>query len=257
MATGTGLDLLEKARPKQYFDVGIAEQHAVTMAAGMACEGLRPVCAIYSTFLQRALDMVIHDVALQSLPVVFAVDRGGLVGEDGATHAGSFDISFLRCIPNMVVMTPSDENEARQMLHTGYQHPGPASVRYPRGTGPGAGGIGADRDHRLLHALGGLAHGIGEGLRAGVGHRGAVDRVLALRVDGDVEQLRLVRRRLARLDAQLGMEPADELVGAHQCAHERFAHLHVEFPNRFQVEYCIKRNCFVHLRWRQFQQLAQ
>ena len=120
-------------------DVAIAEQHAVTLAAGMACDGLKPVVAIYSTFLQRAYDQLIHDVALQDLDVLFAIDRAGLVGEDGATHAGSFDLSYLRCIPNMVVMAPSDENDCRQMLYTGYRHSGPAAVRYPRGTGPGTG----------------------------------------------------------------------------------------------------------------------
>jgi 1-deoxy-D-xylulose-5-phosphate synthase len=119
------------------FDVGIAEQHAVTFAAGLACEGLKPVVAIYSTFLQRAYDQLIHDVALQNLPVVFAIDRAGLVGADGPTHAGSFDISFLRCIPNMAVLCPSDENECRQMLYTAFQMNQPTAVRYPRGTGPG------------------------------------------------------------------------------------------------------------------------
>jgi 1-deoxy-D-xylulose-5-phosphate synthase len=117
--------------------VAIAEQHAVTLAAGMACEGQKPVVAIYSTFLQRAYDQVVHDVALQNLDVTFAIDRAGLVGEDGPTHAGSFDISYLRCIPNMVIAAPSDENECRQLLYTAYQYPGPAAVRYPRGTGTG------------------------------------------------------------------------------------------------------------------------
>ena len=124
--------------PKRYFDVGIAEQHAVTFAAGIACEGMRPVVAIYSTFLQRGYDQLIHDVALQNLPVVFALDRAGLVGSDGATHQGSYDIGFLRCIPNMVVMTPSDENECRQLLYTASQLGQPAAVRYPRGSGSGA-----------------------------------------------------------------------------------------------------------------------
>jgi 1-deoxy-D-xylulose-5-phosphate synthase len=124
--------------PERYYDVGIAEQHAVTFAAGLACEGLKPVVAIYSTFLQRAYDQLIHDVALQNLPVVFAIDRAGLVGADGPTHAGSFDISFLRCIPNMAVLCPADENECRQMLYTAFQMDQPTAVRYPRGTGPGA-----------------------------------------------------------------------------------------------------------------------
>ena len=137
MREGSGLVEYSKRFPKRYFDVAIAEQHAVTLAAGMACEGLRPVVAIYSTFLQRAYDQLIHDVALQSLPVVFALDRAGLVGSDGATHQGSFDLSYLRCIPNLVVMAPADENECRQMLYTATTLDAPAAVRYPRGTGPG------------------------------------------------------------------------------------------------------------------------
>ena len=138
MREGSGLVRFSREYPDRYFDVGIAEQHAVTLAAGMACEGGKPVVAIYSTFLQRAYDQLIHDVALQNLDVLFAIDRAGLVGPDGATHAGSFDLSYLRCIPNMVVMAPSDENECRKMLSTGFQHQGPAAVRYPRGGGIGA-----------------------------------------------------------------------------------------------------------------------
>ena len=138
MREGSGLVRFSREYPDRYFDVGIAEQHAVTLAAGMACEGGKPVVAIYSTFLQRAYDQLIHDVALQNLDVLFAIDRAGLVGPDGATHAGSFDLSYLRCIPNMVVMAPSDENECRQMLSTGFQYQGPAAVRYPRGGGIGA-----------------------------------------------------------------------------------------------------------------------
>jgi 1-deoxy-D-xylulose-5-phosphate synthase len=137
MREGSGLVKFSQQYPDRYFDVAIAEQHAVTFAAGMACDGLRPVVAIYSTFLQRGYDQLIHDVALQNLPVVFALDRGGLVGADGPTHHGTFDLSFLRCIPNMTVMTPSDENECRQMLFTGMQLDGPSAVRYPRGAGPG------------------------------------------------------------------------------------------------------------------------
>ena len=137
MREGSGLVEYSKKFPQRYFDVAIAEQHAVTFAAGLACEGLKPVVAIYSTFLQRAYDQLIHDVALQNLPVVFALDRAGLVGGDGATHQGSYDHSFLRCIPNMVVMAPADENECRQMLYTGTTLPGPSAVRYPRGQGPG------------------------------------------------------------------------------------------------------------------------
>jgi 1-deoxy-D-xylulose-5-phosphate synthase len=137
MREGSGLVEFERRFPDRYFDVAIAEQHAVTLAAGLACEGLRPVVAIYSTFLQRAYDQLIHDVALQELPVVFAIDRGGLVGSDGATHQGAFDLSYLRCVPNMVVMAPADENECRQMLYTAATLDGPAAVRYPRGQGPG------------------------------------------------------------------------------------------------------------------------
>ena len=137
MCEGSGMTTFAKRFPKRYHDVAIAEQHAVTLAAGLACEGLKPVVAIYSTFLQRAYDQLIHDVVLQNLDVLFAIDRAGLVGEDGPTHAGSFDLSYLRCLPNMIVMAPSDENETRQLLFTGYQHRGPAAVRYPRGTGPG------------------------------------------------------------------------------------------------------------------------
>ncbi len=138
MREGSGMVRFEKLYPERYYDVGIAEQHAVTFAAGMATEGLKPVLAIYSTFLQRGYDQLIHDVALQNLDVTFALDRAGLVGADGATHAGNYDLAFLRCIPNMVVMAASDENECRQMLTTAYQHPGPAAVRYPRGAGIGA-----------------------------------------------------------------------------------------------------------------------
>ena len=137
MCEGSGLTAFSEKFPQRYFDVGIAEQHALTFAAGMACEGMKPVVAIYSTFLQRAYDQLIHDVALQNLDVTFAIDRAGLVGGDGATHAGTFDLSFLRCIPNMVVMAPADENECRNMLTTAWQYKGPAAVRYPRGTGPG------------------------------------------------------------------------------------------------------------------------
>jgi len=138
MREGSGMVRFNAEYPDRYFDVGIAEQHSVTFAAGLACESLKPVVAIYSTFLQRAYDQLIHDVALQNLDVTFALDRAGLVGADGATHAGNYDLAFLRCIPNMVVMAASDENECRQMLTTAYHYPGPAAVRYPRGAGVGA-----------------------------------------------------------------------------------------------------------------------
>lgn len=137
MGEGSGMKDFAQQYPERFHDVAIAEQHAVTFAAGMACDGLKPIVAIYSTFLQRAYDQLIHDVALQNLNVLFAIDRAGLVGEDGPTHAGSFDLSFLRCIPNMVVMAPSDENETHKLLSTGFHHQGPAAVRYPRGKGPG------------------------------------------------------------------------------------------------------------------------
>ncbi|HET7400311.1 MAG TPA: 1-deoxy-D-xylulose-5-phosphate synthase, partial [Usitatibacter sp.] len=160
MREGSGLVRFSQEFPQRYFDVGIAEQHAVTFAAGLAVEGLRPVVAIYSTFLQRAYDQLIHDVALQNLPVVFALDRGGLVGADGPTHHGAFDHSFLRCIPNLTVMAPADENECRQMLYTGFTLPGPSAVRYPRGTGPGA---------DIVNAMQALPVGRGEIRREGKG----------------------------------------------------------------------------------------
>jgi len=138
MREGSGMVKFSQQFPERYFDVGIAEQHAVTFAAGLAVAGMKPVVAIYSTFLQRAYDQLIHDVALQSLPVVFALDRGGLVGADGPTHHGAFDLSYLRCIPNLTVMAPADENECRQMLYTAFTIDGPSAVRYPRGAGPGA-----------------------------------------------------------------------------------------------------------------------
>ena len=138
MCDGSGLNAFAEAYPDRYFDVGIAEQHALTFAAGLACDGLKPVVAIYSTFLQRAYDQLIHDIALQNLPVLLAIDRAGLVGADGPTHAGSFDLSYLRCIPNTLIMAPSDENECRQMLYTGFMHNGLSAVRYPRGSGKGA-----------------------------------------------------------------------------------------------------------------------
>lgn len=137
MCEGSGMLEFSEQYPERFYDVAIAEQHAVTLAAGMACENQKPVVAIYSTFLQRAYDQLVHDVALQNLDVTFAIDRAGLVGEDGPTHAGSFDISFMRCIPNMIIATPSDENECRLLLNTSYQYPGPAAIRYPRGTGTG------------------------------------------------------------------------------------------------------------------------
>jgi 1-deoxy-D-xylulose-5-phosphate synthase len=137
MREGSGLVKFSELYPDRYFDVGIAEQHSVTVAAGMACEGLKPVVAIYSTFLQRAYDQVIHDVVIQHLPVLFAIDRAGVVGPDGPTHNGSYDFTYLRCLPDTVIMAPADENECRQMLYTGFRLDQPAAVRYPRGNGPG------------------------------------------------------------------------------------------------------------------------
>jgi 1-deoxy-D-xylulose-5-phosphate synthase len=163
MKEGSDLIAFSERFPDRYFDVAIAEQHAVTLAAGMACEGAKPVVAIYSTFLQRAYDQVVHDVAVQNLDVLFAIDRAGLVGEDGPTHAGSFDLSFLRCLPNMLIMAPADENETRQMLTTGFLHNGPAAVRYPRGTGPG---VAIDPELEALP--------IGKGLITRQGHEVAI-----------------------------------------------------------------------------------
>jgi 1-deoxy-D-xylulose-5-phosphate synthase len=163
MCEGSGMVEFARHHPDRYFDVGIAEQHALTFAAGMACEGQKPVVAIYSTFLQRAYDQLIHDIALQNLDVTFAIDRAGLVGADGATHAGAFDLSFLRCIPNLIVMAPADEQECRQMLSTAYRHTGPAAVRYPRGTGPG-----------ILPAEGLQTLPIGKAERRRRGHRVAI-----------------------------------------------------------------------------------
>jgi len=138
MATGTGLDKLQEKLPKQYIDVGIAEQHAVTLSAGLACEGMRPVVAIYSTFLQRGYEQIIHDVCIQNLPVFFCLDRAGIVGADGPTHQGMYDISFLRCLPNMTIMAPKDEAELQRMVVTGINHTsGPIAMRYPRGNGYG------------------------------------------------------------------------------------------------------------------------
>jgi 1-deoxy-D-xylulose-5-phosphate synthase len=163
MCEGSGMQEFAEKFADRYFDVGIAEQHALTFAAGLACDGYKPVVAIYSTFLQRAYDQLIHDIAIQKLPVVLAIDRGGLVGADGATHAGSFDLSFLRCIPNMIVMTPSDENECRQMLYTAITLDTPTAVRYPRGMGPGV---------PIVSEMQALTVGRGEVRRAG--HRVAI-----------------------------------------------------------------------------------
>jgi 1-deoxy-D-xylulose-5-phosphate synthase len=160
MCEGSGMVNFAKQYPDRYFDVAIAEQHAVTLAAGMACDGVKPVVAIYSTFLQRGYDQLIHDVALQNLDVTFAIDRAGLVGQDGATHHGAFDLSYMRCIPNLIIAAPSNENDCRQLLVSAYNHPGPSAVRYPRGEGIGA---------RMEPELNGLEIGKGEIVRQGSG----------------------------------------------------------------------------------------
>lgn len=170
MREGSGLVEFEKRFPGRYYDVGIAEQHAVTFAAGMACEGVKPVVAIYSTFLQRAYDQLIHDVALQNLPVVFALDRAGLVGADGATHAGAYDIPFVRCIPNMSMACPADERECRQLLTTAFEQDHPVAVRYPRGSGAGV---------VPLASLEGLPFGKGEVRRMGAAPQGQRIAILA------------------------------------------------------------------------------
>ncbi|WP_454455990.1 1-deoxy-D-xylulose-5-phosphate synthase [Thauera phenylacetica] len=201
MREGSGLVRFAREFPERYFDVGIAEQHAVTFAAGLACEGFVPVVAIYSTFLQRAYDQLIHDVALQNLPVVFAIDRGGLVGADGATHHGAFDLSFLACVPNLVVMAPADEDECRQMLYTAIQHPGPSAVRYPRGSGNGT------TPQAQMRAL---PIGRGEVVRRGrgvallaFGSMLQVAREVAETLDATVANMRFVKPLDAELVAEL------------------------------------------------------
>jgi 1-deoxy-D-xylulose-5-phosphate synthase len=207
MREGSGMVAYSEKFPERYFDVGIAEQHAVTFAAGLACEGLKPVVAIYSTFLQRGYDQLVHDVAIQNLPVVFALDRGGLVGGDGATHNGAFDYAFLRTVPNLAVMAPSDENECRQMLYTAFTLDAPAAVRYPRGTGPGA---------AIEKPMRALALGRGEVRRRRRGARGGV-AILAFgsmlhpalaaaeALDATVANMRFVKP----LDTELVRELAD------------------------------------------------
>ena len=191
MREGSGLVAFSERFPERYFDVAIAEQHALTLAAGMAVRGLKPVVAIYSTFLQRAYDQLIHDIALQDLPVLLAIDRGGVVGPDGPTHAGSFDLAFLRCVPNMVIMAPADEAECRRMLSTGFAHDGPAAVRYPRGRG-----IGIEPDHDLAT----LPLGRGEIVRQGhdtallvFGAPLAAAREAAERLDATVANMRFIK----------------------------------------------------------------
>jgi 1-deoxy-D-xylulose-5-phosphate synthase len=196
MCEGSGMVRFAAEYPERYFDVGIAEQHAVTFAAGLACEGVKPVVAIYSTFLQRAYDQLIHDVAIQNLPVVFALDRAGLVGADGATHNGAFDLAYLRCVPNLTVMTPADENECRQMLDTAFGMSTPAAVRYPRGTGPGV---------AVSRALQTLAIGKGELRR-----RGARVAILAF---GSMLKPAFEAPGARRHAAACAVKPLDEPVG--------------------------------------------
>ncbi len=241
MREGSGLVRFEQEFPNRYFDVGIAEQHAVTFAAGLACEGMKPVVAIYSTFLQRAYDQLIHDVAIQNLPVMFALDRGGLVGADGATHHGAFDLSYLRCVPNLVVMAPSDENECRRLLTTAFRYDGPAAVRYPRGTGPGV------AIERTLEPL-----PIGQGIvrRESGAHPGAQVAILAFgsmvqpalaaaeAIDATVADMRFVKpidralvERLARShDALVTVEENVVLGGAGSACREVLDELGIERP---------------------------
>ena len=209
MREGSGLVRFAQEFPDRYFDVGIAEQHAVTFAAGLACEGLKPVLAIYSTFLQRGYDQLIHDVCIQNLPIVFALDRAGLVGGDGATHNGAFDLTYLRCVPNMVVMTPSDENECRQMLATAFSLDRPAAVRYPRGSGPGA---------EIVKEMSSLPLGKGVVRRRGSGGRGSVAILAfgsllkpALEAGNDLDATVVDMRFVKPVDADL----AAELAGTH------------------------------------------
>src|SRR3989454_1401214 len=209
MREGSGMVEYSERFPERYFDVGIAEQHAVTFAAGLACEGMRPVLAIYSTFLQRGYDQLIHDVAIQNLPVVFALDRGGLVGGDGATHNGAFDLTYLRCVPDMVVMTPSDENECRQMLATAFSLDQPAAVRYPRGSGPGAG---------IVKELSSLPLGKGVVRRRRAGGGGSVAILAfgsllkpALEAGNELDATVVDKRFVKPVDAEL----AAELAGNH------------------------------------------
>ncbi|MDP1940740.1 MAG: 1-deoxy-D-xylulose-5-phosphate synthase [Gallionella sp.] len=204
MCDGSGMQEFAEKFPARYFDVGIAEQHALTFAAGLACDGYKPVVAIYSTFLQRAYDQLIHDIAIQNLPVVLAIDRGGLVGADGATHAGSFDLSYLRCIPNMTVMTPGDENECRQMLYTAITLNTPSAVRYPRGMGPGV---------AISGEMQALVVGRGELLRTGkrvailaFGSMLAPALLAAEQLDASVVNMRFVKP----LDAELVLRMARE-----------------------------------------------
>ncbi len=241
MREGSGMVRFDREYPNRFFDVGIAEQHAVTFAAGLACEGRKPVLAIYSTFMQRAYDQLIHDVAIQNLPVTFALDRGGLVGADGATHHGAFDLSFMRCIPNLWVMTPSDENECRKMLSTAFQHDGPAAVRFPRGSGAGV---------AVERSLEGLPVGRGEIRRHCRAPSGARIAILAFgpllypalraaeSLDATVVNMRFVKpldtELLAQVaqshDALVSVEENVVMGGAGSACSEALADLRIERP---------------------------
>ena len=246
MCEGSGLNDFAQRFPERYFDVGIAEQHALTFAAGLACEGKKPVVAIYSTFLQRAYDQLIHDIALQNLPVLLAIDRAGLVGADGPTHAGAFDLSFLRCVPNLLIATPSDEDECRKLLTTAFHHDGPSAVRYPRGTGPGA-AIAAELDS--LPVGRGIVRRDGQGT-AILAFGSLVSPALAVAetLDATVADMRFVKpidreliRRLAESHARLvTVEENVVMGGAGAAVAEVLAELgivkpilHLGLPDRF------------------------
>ncbi len=246
MREGSGLVKFAEQYPNRYFDVGIAEQHAVTFAAGLACDGMKPVVAIYSTFLQRAYDQLVHDVQIQNLPILFALDRAGLVGADGATHHGAFDLSYLRCLPNITVMTPSDENECRQMLYTGFTLDTPAAVRYPRGAGPG---VAIEKEMRALPI--GKAEMRREGRRVAILAFGTLLKAAldaAIELDATVVNMRFVKplddalvAQLARTHALLvTLEENVVMGGAGSAVAESLAAqgivvplLHLGLPDRF------------------------
>ncbi|SOY48433.1 1-deoxy-D-xylulose-5-phosphate synthase [Cupriavidus taiwanensis] len=241
MREGSGMVEFEQRFPDRYYDVGIAEQHAVTFAGGLACEGLKPVVAIYSTFLQRGYDQLIHDVALQNLPVVFALDRAGLVGADGATHAGAYDIAYLRCIPNMMVMTPSDENECRQLLTTAFQQDCPTAVRYPRGSGPGAaiaadlapvpvgkGVVRREGGTRAGHRVGFLA--FGSMVQPALGAAEALDATVADMRFVKPLDLALVKRLAADHDYLVTVEEGSVMGGAGSAVLEALAEAGIDKP---------------------------
>ncbi|MEC3764919.1 MULTISPECIES: 1-deoxy-D-xylulose-5-phosphate synthase [Cupriavidus] len=241
MREGSGMVEFEQRFPERYYDVGIAEQHAVTFAGGLACEGLKPVVAIYSTFLQRGYDQLIHDVALQNLPVVFALDRAGLVGADGATHAGAYDIAYLRCIPNMMVMTPSDENECRQLLTTAFQQDCPSAVRYPRGSGPGAaiaadlapvpvgkGVVRREGGARAGHRVGMLA--FGSMVQPALGAAQALDATVADMRFVKPLDVALVKRLAADHDYLVTVEEGSVMGGAGSAVLEALAEAGIDKP---------------------------